>query len=233
MQCHIALYCAVLWCVILFWICFTVFTALLHHTVCILYHTLPYLNVLSCVILYCCATQYSTVQVPYSDYMLYGNMQCLYYTGYITTEHCEYGVALFCIVLYFFVWHHYVVYRTVPYTDCAIICVILICTVLLCTQLCCTVQYSTVQYSTVQYSTVLFCSVLFCAKWLTVYILVMCFTMLCHINTTVHRLDWAVVNFFWPMTPYFSILLCIIPDDFTNSQGWEGIAHSSNNHPGS
>jgi hypothetical protein len=38
--------------VMYYWICFTVFTALLHHTVCIPYFAI-YLNVLSCVILYC------------------------------------------------------------------------------------------------------------------------------------------------------------------------------------
>jgi hypothetical protein len=59
-------------------------------------------------------------------------MECLkFYTlghitvlDYIVLHYAECGVALFCIVLYFFVWHHYVVYRTVPYIYCAIICVI-------------------------------------------------------------------------------------------------------------
>ena len=64
-------------------------------------------------------------------------------------HYAECGVALFCIVLYFFVWHHYVVYRTVPYTHCAImnyLCHI---------DLYCAVVYSIVLYSTVQYCSVL------------------------------------------------------------------------------
>jgi hypothetical protein len=148
--------CYIMWCITEYALLF-----LLHYcTILCVYHQFAiYLNMLSCVILYwqilCCATPYSTVQVPYSDYMLYGTMECLkFYTiGYITVLHyivlhyAECGVALFCTVLYFFVWHHYVVYRTVPYTHCAIY------------YLCHIDLYRPVVYSIVLYSTVLFCSV--------------------------------------------------------------------------
>ena len=102
-----------------------------------------------CIVL--CRAPYSTVQVPYSDYVLYGTMQCLYYMLYYYTTLCctmlnvvsHYSVLFFTFLYGTIIWY---IPHCAIYPLCYYLCHI---------DLYCAVVYSIVLYSTVQYCSVL------------------------------------------------------------------------------
>jgi hypothetical protein len=141
-------YCTILCCTVM---CYTVLNMLycFYCTILCVYHTLPYHNVLSCVILHC-VVPHRTLLFKCLTVIMGCTVLCRAFTiGYITTLHCAALCWMWCrTILYFPLLFCMAPLYGIPH--CAIYP--------LCYYLCHIDLYCAVVYSIVLYSTVLFCS---------------------------------------------------------------------------